>query len=74
MRTTGSQERTASCSVSVESIAGRGSAVPGSREAYRACRRCRKRRWTWGAVAADDFYRSGMDEKSQSLPGAWARD
>ena len=47
---------------------------PGSRESYHACRRCRKRRRTSVTDAAVDFYRSGMDEKSQESPRPWRGD
>ena len=66
MGTTGSPEQRARpllCVLGIHRWAWVGG--PGSREAYRACRRCRKRRYTWGPDAAHDFYRSGMDEKSQ---------
>ena len=43
---------------------------PGAPESYRQCRRCQKVRNALGQDAAHDFYRSGMDEKSQD-PRTW---
>lgn len=41
---------------------------PGSKEAYKACRRCRKK-YKWWRIGdpneTNEFFRSGLDEKSQ---------
>jgi Prophage protein (DUF1660) len=38
---------------------------PGTSGAHTKCRRCGKRRGSWGRAAAHDFYRSGMDDEAQ---------
>jgi hypothetical protein len=38
---------------------------PGAADSYSECGRCRKLQVLKGMGAAHDFYRSGMDEKSQ---------
>ena len=43
---------------------------PGDPSSYRKCRRCQKVRLALGTDAAHDFYRSGMDKKSQD-PRTW---
>jgi hypothetical protein len=38
---------------------------PGASDAHTKCRRCGKHHGSWGLNAAQDLYRSGMDDEAQ---------